>query len=253
MKARRQIRPVFANFFPMPRLLISSSRSRPQTPGNEPAESGISLTNGSSAVEILARTAEAGFVERVGLETVKRAKKLFDQQLWLWGQDIAKLNPNGLIEFGFQRHKPPSGVQTCSCYTLADTDRRQVALWGFGAFYGEAGVGGMFLKRSCFGPSLSSRGTQLPHYWDFKQWSAHRSPANLEDWFLVDRLVDGFIGWIIGYEGWIKEHTPRSYRSECLSLWTKHCSDAEQIGVEWESIRKSLSKGTQNEFRETAA
>lgn len=253
MQARRRTSPSTDKTPHIPGRSISSRRSRPEIRGSEPAERVMSPSNGSNAVEELARAAEALLVERIGAETVDRAKKLFDQQLWLWGQDIARLSRNGLIGFGFERHAPPVGLQTSSCYTLADASHRHVGLWGFGTFYGEAEVGGLFLKRYYFGPCVTAISGRPPHCWAFDQWPTHRPPTTPDDWLLARRLLDGFLGWIAEYEQWIAGHTPRWHRTECLRDWKKRCCGPRQLVTEWESLRKSLSERKQDDSRESAA
>ena len=115
MKALRQTQPSFAKTFRAPRLLVSSSRSRPQTRGNESAQHKLSLPNNSSAVEKLARTAEARLVELIGAETVKRAEKLFDQQLYLF---LFRSNQNLslLVNFMFGSNQNLRSNQNFSLY-----------------------------------------------------------------------------------------------------------------------------------------
>ena len=253
MQARRRTSPSTDKTPHIPGRSISSRRSRPEIRGTESAQRVMTPSNGSNAVEKLARAAEALLIERIGAETVDRAKKLFDQQLWLWGQDIARLSRNGLIGFGFERHAPPVGLQTSSCYTLADASHRHVGLWGFGTFYGEAEVGGLFLKRYCFGPCVTAISGRPPHCWAFDQWPTHRPPTTPDDWLLARRLLDGFLGWIAEYEQWIAGHTPRWHRTECLRDWKKRCCGPRQLVTEWESLRKSLSERKQDDSRESAA
>lgn len=253
MQARRRTSPSTSRTARVPRRSIASGRSRPEIRGAEPAERVMSPLDGSSTVEELARAAEALLVERIGDETVDRAKKLFDQQLWLWGQDIARLSRNGLISFGFERHAPPVGLQTSSCYTLADASGRHVGLWGFGAFYGEANVGGLFLKRYCFGPCVAASSERPPHCWAFDQWPTHRCPTTADDWLLARRLLDGCLGWIAEYERWIADNTPRWHRTECLRDWKKRCCGPKQLVTEWESLRRSLSEGKRDATTEHVA
>lgn len=213
----------------------------------------MTLMDGSDSAEQLARAAEAGFAERIGGESIARAQKLFDQQLWLWGQDIARLRTNGLIDFGFERHAPPVCLTSSTCYTLADARGRHVGLWGFGAFYGEPSSGGLFLKRFHFGPCVTTTGDRPPVCWGLERWPAHRVPVTSDDWFLTHRLLDGFLTWIVEYERWIEGHTPPSHRAECLRDWRKSCCDPQQIATEWESLQKMLSKGNGNDFSESVA
>ena len=240
MKALRQTQPSFAKTFRAPRLLVSSSRSRPQTRGNESAQHKLSLPNNLSAVEKLARTAEARLVELIGAETVNRAEKLFDQQLWLWGQDVARVPGNGLIGFGFKRYPPPAAMQGSSCYILDASRGRQVGLWGFGTFYSEKGVGGLFLKRFFFGPCVADGVERPPTCWALDQWPAHRVPTTPEDWSVAQKLLDGFLGWIAEYEHWLERHAPHLHRTECLRDWKQRYLNGENVASEWEILRRKM-------------
>ncbi|HMP17089.1 MAG TPA: hypothetical protein PKD72_08715, partial [Gemmatales bacterium] len=79
---------------------------------------------------------------------------LFDQQMWLWGQDIRHPESNALLRYGFQRHPSPDPRKAGSAYTWQD-DRTHFVLWSFGLFAGQAHLGGLFLKRFQFAPRLS--------------------------------------------------------------------------------------------------
>jgi len=79
---------------------------------------------------------------------------LFNQQLWLWGQDIRRPEGNALITYGFERSRPPEGVKASNTYRLAQADGTQIFLWGFGLCYHRAGWGGIFMPRFAFTPRV---------------------------------------------------------------------------------------------------
>jgi hypothetical protein len=177
--------------------------------------------DGFAKVHQHAQAAESLLAKRFDKQTVDRAKKLLDQQFWLWGQDVARLSNNGLIEIGFKRHAPPIGLQTNSCYILEGARGQHIGLWGFGAFYGQTGVGGSFLKRYSFGLCLTNDVERPSPCWGFDQLPEHRAPTSLGDRLLMHRLLDGFLGWVTEYERWIEGFAPPLHRAECLRDWKK--------------------------------
>jgi hypothetical protein len=51
-------------------------------------------------------------------ELMNRGRTLLHQQCWLWGQDIRRAEGNLLLEYGFERKRPPEGANACSQYSL---------------------------------------------------------------------------------------------------------------------------------------
>lgn len=222
-----------------PPRFVAAGRSRDDIRISELAEHVMSSTGGSVSAENLARAAESLLVEQIGGDVVAHARKLLDQQFWLWGQDIARLSKNGLIDFGFERHAAPTGLQSSSFYALDEACGRRVGLWGFGAFYGQANVGGLFLKRYRFGPCITTS-ERPPRCWAFDQWPGHHPPVTSDDRGIVRQLLDGFLIWVVEYERWIDCHAPRGHRAGCLRDWKKRCCGPNEIADEWTSIRKHV-------------
>lgn len=199
----------------------------------------MSSTEGSISVEDHAQAAETWLVEQMGADAVDHARRLLDQQFWLWGQDIARLRKNGLVSYGFERHVAPTGLQSSSFYALDEVRGRSVGLWGFGTFFGQASVGGLFLKRYCFGPCVTTS-ERPPRCWAFDQWPSHHPPVTSDDRGIVRQLLDGFLTWIVEYELWIDYHAPRGHRARCLRDWKKRCCEPKHIVHEWKSIRSHV-------------
>ena len=60
---------------------------------------------------------------------ITHAISLLSQQIWAWGQDVRRKQGNLLIEFGFERVKPPADVEIeDSVYTLRLTKNRTIIL-----------------------------------------------------------------------------------------------------------------------------
>lgn len=86
---------------------------------------------------------------------IKKGSRLLHTQCWFWGQDIRSPAGNLLVQYGFERFRPPEGVEGSSAYLLALVPARETScliLWGFGLFYRTEGAGGIFLDRFRFLP-----------------------------------------------------------------------------------------------------
>ncbi len=70
----------------------------------------------------------------------------------LWGADVRRPAGNLLIEYGFERYRPPVEVNGCSQYILNIGMHRRICLWGFGLYYGRRR--GIYLGRFQFNPRL---------------------------------------------------------------------------------------------------
>ena len=84
---------------------------------------------------------------------IEHAIVLLSQEVWCWGRDILRPKGNYLLEVGFQRFEPPVSRKECSSvYSLKLPSERVVVLRGFGVFYGDRQLGGIFLPRYEFRP-----------------------------------------------------------------------------------------------------
>lgn len=122
--------------------------------------------------------------ERVCIPTATRryGRVLFNQQLWLWGQDIRRPEGNALLTYGFERIRPPEGLRAGNTYRLVQTDGTRIFLWGFGLVYHRAECGGVFMPRFAFTPHVSP-GMEAPeNVWSPAQLGNCRPPQNALQW-----------------------------------------------------------------------
>lgn len=75
---------------------------------------------------------------KIPSRTRKYATILLDQQLWCFGCDIRRTAGNLLLEYGFERKRPPISQKGSSCYSL-NWQGKQILLWGFGIFCNGSG------------------------------------------------------------------------------------------------------------------
>ena len=139
----------------------------------------------------------------------KRGSMLLHQQCWLWGRDICRKEGNLLIEQGFQRLRPPEGIEGSSQYTLQLEGSLQVRIWGFGIYYGAQR--GTYLNRYAFTPLSASISEDV---WTPKAFTRLTSSTDLH-------AVADVVRWMAAYEDGVLERMGSAYRSECLLGWSK--------------------------------
>ena len=101
---------------------------------------------------------------------ISHAIALLSQQIWYWGQDIRRTQGNLLVEFGFQRVKPPVGEEIeDSVYTLNLTENRSIILRGFGVYYRDNAHGTIFLPRYEFIPGYTTNLTLEQPLWTYDE------------------------------------------------------------------------------------
>lgn len=173
--------------------------------------------------------------------TRRLGRDLLEQQMWCFGCDIRRVEGNLLLEYGFTRHRPPEGKQGHSCYIFRPEADCQIGLWGSGLFYGDAQLGGLFLKRYDFQPKL----TALPHLSpsgiaEAKPPAAHKpqTPAEAD---CAANLASAALRWLSQYEAWVQANVGVSYRQDCIANWPKPKPTVatEAIATTWQSLADS--------------
>ncbi|MFV0444258.1 MAG: hypothetical protein ACK5Q5_11875 [Planctomycetaceae bacterium] len=161
------------------------------------------------------------------------AERLFSQQLWFWGRDIVHPAGNLLLEYGFTRHRPPGGRRDGStCYRL-DVDGRHIALWGFGAFYGERRLGGLYVNRHRFMPRWGMVESLALGVHSPDDLPSLDRPRSLKHWKQAHRLCRRLMVWMADYETWIRRRLGSEFRERCLSQWLDPCVAADAMTTAW--------------------
>ncbi|MEM6798139.1 MAG: hypothetical protein AAF589_01370 [Planctomycetota bacterium] len=176
---------------------------------------------------------------RMDGEAIKRAADLLSQQIWCWGQDILRPEGNWLLEIGFDRIAAPADRESCSSvYALEMPRGRRVVLRGFGVFYGDDRLGGVFLKRYEFLPKYTPQATL-----ECPPWSSDDLPSlNLPTETQLDRstsLTVGLIDWIRTYEENVLERLGIDYRQATLNKWESNkrpVVPAKEMVSSWRSL-----------------
>jgi len=182
-----------------------------------------------------------------GVQNFRRhATDLFNQQCWCWGRDVLRAEGNWLIELGFQQLKPPPERKECSSsvYQLSLPGGRCVVLRGFGAFYGDRTLGGIFVTRDKFTPSYLLQSSLVNPPWaetDLPK-SQPVTRANRENY---RHLTLGLIDWIYQYETDVITRLGLPYREMTLFPWSgrKRTSfPADQFAATWHGLAQSIAQ-----------
>jgi len=166
------------------------------------------------------------------------ASMLFNQQHWCWGQDIRCDTGNLLIRYGFVRTPNQIDSKGASLYRLDRTCGTHVILRGFGMFYGNNQLGGIFIPRYSFRPMLTPAADTPTPLWTTDQIPKLRWPTDdeAEHWW---RLTMDLIDWIRDYESWVAKVVGTAYRQKTLEPWACKkplAAGAESMASTWRWI-----------------
>jgi hypothetical protein len=164
-------------------------------------------------------------------EVRRRGAPLLNQQCWCWGWDIRRAEGNLLIEYGFARHRVPEGVRGSSMYERQLDHGRLVVLWGFGLFYGDPALGGLFLRREGFNPQCTGWSALQNPIWEVEKMAAH-APATADGWRCLNALTAAALRWIADYEQWVGNTLGNDYRATCVAHWRKKPISAGEMSIE---------------------
>lgn len=164
------------------------------------------------------------------------ATRLFDQQLWCWGRDIARPRGNVLLEKGMCRYR--SALPGASTLYKASLDADcELWLWGFGLLVQEPTLGSIFLERSRFAPLLVSEALTQPVHrqQDLGPLTIPLGAARASAESLVRRAAT----WAAGYEHWVAESLGIDYRQAVLKARDMSAIvPASDMASSWERVAK---------------
>lgn len=167
------------------------------------------------------------------------AAGLLDQQMWCWGCDIRRREGNLLLQYGFNRWRPPEGTLESTAYQFDAPTGSQVVLWGFGLFYGDTANGGLYLKRFAFAPLWCPNTDLRAALWRPEELPEFRSPQTARERCSVRRLVSAALHWTAQYETWVLATLGLDYRHQCLAGWDKAVAEAETVPDHWHRLAET--------------
>lgn len=167
---------------------------------------------------------------------------LLDQQLWCWGYDIRVPTTNLLLDYGFNRLPVPQEVVGSTIYSYRDSKGCEFVLCGYGIFYRQARLGGIFLRRFDFAPKLISTELDLNQLWAIRNLCKLKIAHTPAEWQLVLELLADLLNWIITYEQWVLSHNGVAYRDEAIRLWLRPFRNATEAILEWQNLASQANE-----------
>ncbi|HUO07791.1 MAG TPA: hypothetical protein VM008_05800 [Phycisphaerae bacterium] len=176
-------------------------------------------------------------------ERRRMGRVLLHQQCWLFGCDIRRKEGNLLLAVGFDRHRPPAGLEASTQYRLELPSGCRICLWGFGIFYGDPTLSaGVFLNRFDFDPRLSPRHDYGPDTWKPEALCGLRRVRTQSDRALAKSLVPAALEWIAEYESWILETVGIGYRRACLDRWPHESVAPHETVYAWRKLARAVRR-----------
>lgn len=173
---------------------------------------------------------------------VSRGTRLLTQQCWYWGCDVRRPEGNLLLALGFERTRPPEGVEGSTMYLLEPAPGAQVILWSFGVFFGCEGAGGLFLNRFRFEPLLLEQAALLPAIWQIEQLPT-MSRAGDADRARLNALLGDLLRWVVEYEHAVLAVQGLAYREACLAQWSRQKLGLPADGLvpAWQTLAEEIN------------
>ena len=176
---------------------------------------------------------------------IAHAISLLSQQIWSWGQDIRRKEGNLLLEFGFQRVKPPANLERDdSVYSLRLTEDQTIILRGFGVYYCDINHGAIFLPRYEFIPGYTINTSLEQPLWTYDELPELYLPEETE-WHNYKTLLTDLVNWIQGYEEKVIQQLGLDYRVSTLSEWDngeRKITTPQNVVGAWEKIGRVIVK-----------
>jgi hypothetical protein len=170
-------------------------------------------------------------------KTVEFGEKLLHHQLWFFGKDISHKDGNLLIQYGFERFGVPEGKSGGTSYRLTLNDTQELALFGFGVFFGDKKSGGIFLKRYEFQPKLlKCTNLNLP-IWKSDLLPNRYLPTAENEVINAKIMFTNLANLILEYELWIDANCGKQWRKSCLKDWENAEFGIRKIRNSWNKIQ----------------
>lgn len=167
---------------------------------------------------------------------------LLHHQCWFFGRDIHYPKGNLLIRYGFERCGAADDQAGSNCYRLCGEEPFEINLWGWGVFFGNDSLGGIFIKRYDFRPRLFAVGKLNVPVFKSEQLPPNRLPREDFEIKRARHLTVDFIRWILRYEDWIENECGKSWRRKCLREWDKSAFPARRIKQNWRELQNKIGE-----------
>lgn len=169
------------------------------------------------------------------------AERLFDLQVWCFGQDVVQGTGNGLVQAGFQRHPPPAmNPLAASYYERCWPSGAALTLWSFGCLFRDSQDGGIYVDRA-FRPRYIATGRLLRPVWtpEDMRFAPTQEREHAEQ--AARRLTLRLVTWIAEYERWVARRYGSAFRRECLRRWPRGTAPTWRLDVAWDRLGDDLA------------
>ncbi len=166
--------------------------------------------------------------------------RLFDQQMWCWGKDIAGQGSNLLLEYGLNRAPSPDSRYS-SRYEFNESEN-SVILWGFGLWYTHSSIGSLLLKRHDFRPRVNLTCLTTPAAWRLEDCPPIQVPATEHEARMALNLCGDVLAFISRYEAWVLDRAGLAYRQQAVETYPerrKGFIPAQEMGATWSRLAES--------------
>jgi hypothetical protein len=159
----------------------------------------------------------------------------YNLQMWCFGCDIRRIEGNLLIEYGYERHRAPTGSYGSSHYVLPLGADTHLHLLGFGLILHVADTG-IVLKRHDKLPRLVTHWNVIPQLFEPHQLPTATIPHSIEDITTATHLLTLLTNELSKYEKFVsssvdshyaqkrRRTAPRairqSHRAELSAVWS---------------------------------
>jgi hypothetical protein len=168
---------------------------------------------------------------------------LLDQQLWCFGRDLRHPEGNALDRYGMQCARMPAKQNGSHAYTRAECAKRRVVLWGFGAFFGDDDLGGLFIRRYTIEPCLTPVARLELPLWRVAQLPNAAPPRSIERIGDAITLSTALFGWLAAYERWVGDTLGPGWRDACIDAWhRRRCTDGAHMPDAWLELRQQIEQ-----------
>ncbi len=167
----------------------------------------------------------------------KQVKALLHQQMWLFGRDI--LHPRGNLLYDYQFTHKRCEDRGSSMYVRWQ-DTQQIALWGWGIWFGRADTGAIYVNRYKAKPKYSATTTLNDTI--YREKSLPRNSYRVtcvQEAQTTQRLWADLLTWLSKYEAWIQETAGNSWRQTSLSAFSHVVTGPESAALlsnQWQEL-----------------
>lgn len=145
----------------------------------------------------------------------KNFEKLVNLQMWCFGCDIRRSESNLVLDFGFERTRPPYTAGGSSHYRLTFDSTYTVHLWGFAMVIADE-AGALCVRRFERSPSIVRAAFDPHSIFKSEGLPTATQPTNAVEREYAQRLLRALCRFLVRYETFLLEKNLLSFRSTAV-------------------------------------